>query len=234
MILLSIKFIFLFIIAYIIKNIYDLLDYNKDASLIKMDIVNKERIKIECIQKNPILLTYPIEYTTSLKELNNQSPGYVINDNKKLISLDLLMNSDTILIHKIPSIISDFNLDSSCDSIYNLFRQELDVNRLNYVSIYKGYTHINLSKNINTTLLFKSLNGSFTFHIFNPKHENEIKGEPSSNIKKWGIKIILTPDKVLYIPPEWSYIYESKDENILLQIENDTYPTILYNYIRKK
>ncbi len=49
MIILSIKFILLCIVAYIIKSIYDLLDFNKDASLITMDVINKEKNKIRYV-----------------------------------------------------------------------------------------------------------------------------------------------------------------------------------------
>ncbi len=125
-------------------------------------------------------------------------------------------------------------LDKSIQPIYDLFKQDLDVNATNYISLYKGDTLINLTKNMNSTLLFKALCGTFTFHIFNPKHENEIRFKQPSKIKKWGIKITVTTDTILYIPPEWNYIYESTEEAILLEINTDTYPTFLYNYIRKK
>ena len=234
MIILSIKFILLCIVAYIIKSIYDLLDFNKDASLITMDVINKERIKLDISNKNPIIVPYPHNFTTSLEELNKYSPGYIINDNDKLISLELLINSEKALIHKNSSMCKELLLDKSIQPIYDLFKQDLDVNTTNYISIYKGDTLINLTKNINTSLLFKPLCGIFTFHIFNPKHENEIRGEQPSKIKKWGIKITVTSETILYIPPEWNYIYESTEEAILLEINTDTYPTFFYNYIRKK
>ena len=41
-------------------------------------------------------------------------------------------------------------------------------------------------------------------------------------------------DQLLFIPPEWSYIYETNEEVILSQIEMDSYPSFLFNYIRKK
>jgi hypothetical protein len=234
MIILSIKFILLCIVAYIIKSIYDLLDFNKDASLITMDVINKERIKLGMSNKNPLVISYPTNFTTSLEELNQFSPGYIINDKDKLISLELLINSEKALIHKNSSMCKELLVDKSIQPIYDLFKQDLDVNATNYISLYKGDTLINLTKNMNSTLLFKALCGTFTFHIFNPKHENEIRGEQPSKIKKWGIKINVTTDTILYIPPEWNYIYESTEEAILLEINTDTYPTFLYNYIRKK
>ena len=44
----------------------------------------------------------------------------------------------------------------------------------------------------------------------------------------------LNEDNLLYIPPEWSYFYEVKNDVILSHIECDSYPSVLFNYLRKK
>ena len=74
--------------------------------------------------------------------------------------------------------------------------------------------------------------GNTTFYIFNPKHVEDIINKSNQEIKKWGFKIILKPDIILYLPPDWYYIYETKDVSIMNINECDNYFTWAYNCLR--
>ena len=93
---------------------------------------------------------------------------------------------------------------------------------------------IPLTKNYREILLIQPIAGKVIIYLFNPKHEKDIKGLELKSIKKWAIKLELDKDQLLYIPPEWYYFYESKDDVILSQVECDSYQTFLFNYIRRK
>ena len=101
------------------------------------------------------------------------------------------------------------------------------------MSLYRGPTLVELTKNLRNITVFKPLYGKITIYIFNPKHEKDIRGLGPSSIKKWGIKIELEPNKTLYVPPEWYYLYESTNDVVLSHVESDNYLTYLYNYIRR-
>jgi len=148
------------------------------------------------------------------------------------LSLEQLHNSDSIKVHKNKKIIEDYHLQTQLSNIENLIENYMTCGSNQYVSLYRGEQTIPLTKNYREYLLLKPLSGKVIIYLFNPKHEKDIKGVTS--IKKWGIKVEVTKDKVLYIPPEWSYIYETNEEVILSHIEMDSYPTFLFNYIRKK
>ena len=126
------------------------------------------------------------------------------------------------------------NKKISNNSKKELFSDYMTCGTNRYLSLYKGVQSIPLTKNYRETLLLQSIEGSIIIYLFNPKHESDIKGLDPASIKKWSIKVELKKDNLLYIPPEWSYFYESSDQSILLQSECDSYPTFVFNYLRKK
>ena len=99
-------------------------------------------------------------------------------------------------------------------------------------------------KNYRENLLLQSLNDSYILYLFNPKHEQEIKGLNLNSIKKWGIKLDVAKDTIVVIPTEWSYFYEinndsnvnkeSNKELLLCKIECDSIPTWIFNRLRRK
>jgi hypothetical protein len=221
-----------------IKYVYDILQYNEKANIIKIEIPDKEKIRFEIKNKCPLIINHKLDLNLTVDSMNYKLPGYIINNNNVLLSLDQLNKSENINVYNNRKIIKDYNIDNYYLKIEELFSNIFSCNSNHYLSIYRGEQKINLHKNYREYLLFQPILGKVIFYLFNPKHEKDIKGLPINSIKKWGIKVELHKDQLLYIPPEWSYIYELNnklnDDIILSQIEFDSYATILYNFIRKK
>ena len=70
---------------------------------------------------------------------------------------------------------------------------------------------------------------------FNPKHNEEINNnyldKNNDKIKKWGHKINLKKDEVLFIPTGWSYIQEVSLETFQYHIEIDSIFTFIPNFV---
>ena len=236
MILFIIKIVIIIYLILMIKKVYDMINYKSDANLINLENPTKEKLEIEITNKSPIKIN-KIESESNyinLEIMNKQKPGYIINDNESLISLEELIKSKNISIIKNKNIIKDFNFNSSFERINNIIDNVFMCGKESYVSLYKGNYISPLYKNYREYLLIKPLIGKIKMYLFNPKHEMDIKGKISKSIKKWGIPIELTKNTLIYIPTEWYYNYELEDETILLQYESDSYSTYIYNYLRKK
>ena len=234
MITFIIKVLILVYLFYMIKYVYDMLQFNQKASLQIIENPDKDKIAHEIKQKCPLLINHKKDNKNviSIEMMNYRIPGYIVNDNDTLLSLDQLHKSKSITIHKNKKLIDDYHLSEQIELIEDLVKNYMTCGTEYYVSLYRGEQTIPLTKNYKEYLLLKPLSGKVIIYLFNPKHEKDIKGLTS--IKKWGIKVEITQDKVLFIPPEWSYFYETNEEVILSQIEMDSYPTFLFNYIRKK
>ena len=181
----------------------------------------------------PLLINHLLHLDLTIERMNYTIPGYIVRDGETLLSLDQLNKSDTIYIHKNNKLVVDFNLTHH-SKIEELVSNYLTCGSNYYISLYRGDQHIPLTKNYRETLLIQPITGKVIIYLFNPKHESDIKGLELKLIKKWAIKVELDKDKLLYIPPEWYYFYESMDDVILLHVECDSYPTFLFNYIRRK
>jgi hypothetical protein len=234
MITFILKVLILVYLFYMIKYVYDMLQFNQKAALQIIENPDKDKIVHEIKQKCPLLINHLLSTNDdlSIELMHYRIPGYIVNDNNTLLSLEQLHNSASIKIHKNKKIIEDYNLQGHFLDIEKLISNYMACGSNHYISLYRGGQSIPLTKNYREYLLLKPLSGKVIIYLFNPKHEKDIKGVIS--IKKWGIKVEVTKDKVLYIPPEWSYIYETKEEVILSHIEMDSYPSFLFNYIRKK
>ena len=235
MITFILKLLILVYLFYMIKHVYEMLQFNQKASLQIIENPDKDKIAYEIKQKCPLLINHLLPESIpdlSIEQMHYRIPGYIVNDNNTLLSLEQLHNSDSIKIHKNKKIIEDYHLQTQFSDIDKLIENYMTCGSNHYISLYRGEQTIPITKNYREYLLLKPLSGKVIIYLFNPKHEKDIKGVTS--IKKWGIKVEVTKDKVLFIPPEWSYIYETNEEVILSHIEMDSYPSFLFNYIRKK
>ena len=231
---LTLQFLIVVILVLMIKYIHEMITFNEKASLIELTNPSPTKINHESKNKSPIVTNTDslTAFTMSIDELKHKIPGYMIHENQTIISLDNLCESDKICIHKNQPIIDDYKLNTKYDELFSPYSTYLDKADY-YLSIYRGNTIVELTKNLRNTTIFKPLEGNIVVYIFNPKHEKDIKGLEPKSIKKWGIKIELDTQKTLYIPPEWYYFYELKDDVVLAQIESDNYFTFLYNFIRR-
>jgi len=211
-----------------------MLQYNEKASLVSIQSVNKDKVELELTHKSPLVLSYPSTTNITFETMNIITPGYIIQDHGKLLSLEELCNSDSFTIYKNSHIIDDYQLEPHYSNIFTLFSHPLSCGQTNYISLYRGEHTIPLIKNYRETLVIQPILGSIIIYVFNPKHEKDIKGLDIKKIKKWAIKLDMNKDSLLYIPPEWMYFYETIDDVIVSQIECDSYPSFLFNYIRRK
>jgi len=229
-------------LAVVIKAIHDLSMFNPNASLIELDDPSDKKIQTIKTEFNPLLFKkelFPKEIT--LQSLNNENPGYIINDKNKLISLNAIANESNesegqndFSIHENEKIVQDLNLSEQMNEAMKYFREPLTMNVKHHLSLYRGNVIVSLSKNTHNVCLFIGITDNTTMYIFNPKHKNDIIGytDGIQSIKKWGIKVILNRNDILSLPPEWFYVYEVNDESIIGKITADTYLTFPYNYLR--
>ncbi len=231
MITFILKILILVYLFYMIKYVYEMLQYNTKASLVPIDVINKDKIEIEVKNKSPLLMNY-LSQDISIDIMNYRIPGYIIKDGEALISLDELSKSTSFKIHKNSKLVDDYVLQTHYSDMIHLFSNYLTCGQTNYLSLYRGDQNIPLTKNYRETLLLHAIQGEVIIYLFNPKHEKDIKGLTS--IKKWSIKVELKEGNLLYIPVEWSYFYESSNDVILSQVECDSYPSYIFNYLRKK
>jgi len=218
-----------------IRKVYDMLQYNTNASLIRIDQPNKDKIELEIKTKCPLLISHPTnQLGLTIESMNYRIPGYIIRDGDTLLSLDQLHKSATISVHKNSKLVNDYQLKDYILTIELLFSNYMTSGSDYYLSLHRGEQTSLLTKNYRESLVLQPLYGSIIIYLFNPKHEKDIKGLDPKSIKKWGIRIEVTQDNLLYIPSEWYYFYELTKEVILLHIESDSYSTFLFNYLRKK
>ena len=235
MITFILKILIICYLFYTIYSVHDMLKYNSNASVKTIETPDKDKIINEIKEKSPIIINYP-ENTLSLTldSMNTNKPGYIINDNETLLSLDNLLKSEIISVTDNTKIIEDYNIKEHCNNVFSLIHSPLSCDTSYKLSVYRGFNQSKLCKNYREFLLLQSLDGDYIVYLFNPKHENDIKGLEINNTKKWAIKLNMKKDNILYIPPEWSYFYECDNELILIKTESDSIPTWLFNRIRRK
>ena len=211
--------------------------FNTSAELIQLQDSNKQVIIDNIKSKNPLLIHNLINdvkiENISFKSIVNNNPGYIINDNNKNISLSIFNDEDINQVYILDNmnLIKDLKIEDSLKNIKDSFENELTFNQRLKLNLLRGSHRVNIQKNKNDSLLFTQIYGETIFYIINPKH-SDIIDEKYDKIKKWSIKIILKKGLNLYIPPEWFYIFEVKEESIFSTITSDTYFTYLYNSLR--
>ena len=93
MITFILKILILCYLFYTIYSVHNMLKYNSNASVNTIEIPDKDKIKNEIKNKNPLIINYSEnQISLSLDTMNTSKPGYIINDNETLISLDQLLN----------------------------------------------------------------------------------------------------------------------------------------------
>lgn len=229
-----IKLLLLVIIGLSIKYIRDMLQYKPNSSLQNISTKLSD-VRINEDNKEPIVITDETRDIpfNSFDDIITHIPGYMIKDNNKVISLELLLNSQEISIHKNETMVTDFQLDDYFTELLHIISSYYLVGQSNYMSMYRGNHIVDISKNSRNYLILSPISGSITLYLFNPKHEKDIKNQTLHKCKKWAIKSLLTTKQIIVIPTEWYYAYETNNDVILFQTESDTYFTYVFNYIRR-
>lgn len=234
MITFIIKLLIIVYLFYMIFHIKSMIQYNSQANVIIIEQPDKDKIYLELREKSPLIINNPSSINLTIDSMNYQIPGYIINDKDTLLSLDQLSKSDSICVFNNSKLVEDFELKDMIENIEKLFTGYTKCDSDYSISLYRGNQISPLLKNYRECMFIQPIVGKINIYLFNPKHEKDIKGLELTTIKKWGIKVELSKDKLLYIPTEWFYFYEIVEETILMKGQSDTYSSWLFNYLRKK
>ncbi len=231
--------LFIVMICFMGKYIYELHQFNHSAELIQLQAPNKSTIQEVISEKSPIIIHNFINkkeelLNITIPELIEKNPGYIIQDKNKNIILssfnDKKIQQMAVLDNS--NMIDDFELSQSLKEINQSFMDNLSCNLKMHLSILKGDYTISLKQMKHNYGIYSQLHGESTFYIINPKHKEDIANKSQSEIKKWAFKINLKPGLILYLPPEWYYMYEVDEESILSYSYCDNYFTWGYNLLR--
>ena len=222
------KLLLILFVILIIISIINVNKYNNNSQLIKLnsfsDISKTKRIL------DPLLFNnLDFEFNKDIIVLNLDN---YYEENNKLIRLDDFVNKD-VNIFENKKLITDFNLSSICDNLYNIFSGYLFYNYKYLSSLLQESYESKIIKNNNNLLLIGNLFGDCNILLINPKHKNDIKNNSIDKLKKWSIIINLKKNQLLYIPTNWYYLIEIKELTFLFHIKSDSFFTFLYNKYRE-
>ena len=235
MITFILKILIVCYLFYTIYSVHNMLKYNSNATVKTVEIPDKDKVINDMKDKEPLVINYPENtLNLTLDNMNTNKPGYIINDNETLLSLDRLLKSEVVRVTDNSKIIEDYNIKEHCNNVINLVKSPITCDISHKLSLYRGFNQSKLYKNYREYLLLQSLVGDYTVYLFNPKHENDVKGLEINNTKKWAIKLDMKKDNILFVPPEWSYFYQCENELIIVKTDSDSIPTWLFNRIRRK
>ena len=225
------------LIILVIKNIYELYQFDHSSELIQLQNPNHVTIKELVLKRSPIVIhnlvgKYNDISSLTIDSLIQNNPGYIINDNGKNISLVSFNDNDSMYILNNKEINKHINLEGSLLEINKSFEDKLKCNVTNELSILKGNHSISLEQNKHNCEYYTQLSGNTIFYLFNPKHKEDIQNKNNNEIKKWAYKVNLKSGIILYIPPGWYYFFESEGEIIMNRTYSDNYFTWFYNYLR--
>ena len=210
----------IFLIIMFAKNIMDMKKYNEESSLVEL-----KEFKIEQNKRimDPLLIDFKFEKGFDLEKMYLDNPlKYFLNSNRVIRYSDFAF-FENINIYNQPELIQELQIETICNDIFDKF------NTVYSGSIFQGVNNIELQKNRNNILIIGCLQNDCDIYLYNPKHEEYLTSEKR---KKWGIRIELKKDKLLYIPTNWFYTIETKNDCVLLHIRSDTYFTSIYNEYR--
>ena len=224
-----IKLSIIFLIIIFIKSIIYVHKFNENAQLININDIEKITKGKKIL--DPLLLDYgnieDIDFSNFVKE--NMNSHYEQYDTIIRL-LDFYLNKD-VYIYKNSKLLKDLKLNNKMEEIHSIFKLQLSNNEKYFLSVFQGNNKINLQKNIHDIMLIYCIDGACNINILNPKHKDLIDYK-KDNLDKWHIDIELKEGMILYIPCEWYYKIETKEDCKLLHAESDTYFTSLYNEYR--
>lgn len=227
-------FILVGIALFFAKYIRDLHKFNLNASVRQLQDLNKVVVKQHLSDREPLVIhnVPPVEAT--IESIVSENPGYILKDADKVLLLSSFSDASVpqMTTYKNSELCKHIHLSESLLGLGTHFEGSLACNRKTYVSLMKGANITERSVNTHDILLIHQIQGHASLYIVNPKHKDDIKEKPSSQIKKWSHKINLEPNLLVSIPPNWHYFTESSEDIVQGVYESDTYPTWLYNSLR--
>lgn len=228
------KLLLLGVLFFMIKRIYEMIQYNTNAVILQINKPSQERIQTELKYKSPLKISFPQTQSTTIQDLNQRMPGYMIQEGGSLVSLNQLTKSDAYSIHKNKAMIQDFQLDTIASVPMDMLCGLLSCDKTISLSLYRGPQELGLLKTYRELYAIQCLSGELDIYVFNPKHETDIKGKDIQDIKKWGMKETLTDQQMMVIPTEWYYYINTPKEATVVFYEADTVATWIFNSLRRK
>ena len=225
-----INIIILLILIYLIYSIkcsWNMKKYKEISGLKNITIKD-----IDINSYDPYIFRYDFNNITLDNLIDLHSDKYFFMNNKECIRLLDFKYNDEYILYKNKEIINYLNNNDKLTNLINLFKNPISFNNINYGSIIKGNYTTSLLKNNNNILLLSILYGSCNVYLFNPKHYDSIKDKELDKIIKLSIQINLDKDKVIYIPTNWYYIVNIRNNCIIMHSQMDTYFTFIYNMVR--
>jgi len=224
----------LMILIVCLKYIYDQHQDNLDAELIELYDCNRDSILEKKQLKCPLLIHNHTKIDITLKDLIKNNPGYMIEDNNKLISFQIWNETnDTLSIYQNEKLCRDLMIDSPLKELSYYFTDKLNFYPQFFVSLYKGNNLIQLSENKHGIYLLKPIEGVIIVYLINPKHKKDIERKEETSIKKWSHRIELRENDILSIPTNWFFFYETQQNDCIIgSYQSDNYFTFLYNHLR--
>ena len=223
-----IKLSILFLIIFIIKNIYDINKFNIDSNIINIDNIDYIKGKENIL--DPLIIEYKILNIVNFDKFINDNINDFIIENNTLTTFSDIKLTENINIYNNDKIYNLLNIDYIHNEIFEYFKNIFSFNKKNYASIFKGNNITPIIKNKHNIHILICLYGECEIFLYNPKHKNEIKNK---NIKKWSSNIkINNINNILYIPPNWNYSIETYSNCIISNINCDNLFTFLYNDYR--
>lgn len=234
-----IAFIFVIYCVLCTKHIYEIHKTSLNTKIHHSYNSNKSELSEIMKYREPILI-HTFENLSesilnlSFDTLNKQNPGYMINDNNKLITLSSFDDTKVkqISVYRIQKLCNDFELINDINKIYSAFSSQIQCNNKFYLSLFKGSQTTELTMNKNNLLIIHQIVGNSNIYLFNPKYKNDIEFKNNHEIKKWSVKIDLRDNETMYIPIQWYYFIESENDCIFCEITADNIFTIFYNALR--
>lgn len=237
------KFIiaFLFVIYCVLftKHVYEIHKTSLNTKIHHSYNSNKSELSELMKFREPIIIHTFENLSESLlnlsfNNLNQNNPGYIINDNDKFITLSSFddNNIKQISVYRNQKLCHDFKINNDTEKIDSVFSSQITCNNKYYLSLFKGPQMTPLEFNKNNLLIIHQITGMSSIYLFNPKYKNDIESKNNSEIKKWSFKVELKPNATIYIPIQWLYFIESENDCIFSEITADNIFTILYNSLR--
>ena len=225
------QIIILIYIVLIIYNTIELQKYNINGLLLK---VNDTTELISNLKKlNPIIYYNKSFSSFTYESLVNEKPAYLIVDGENILSIKSFKEEEQLYIFKNNNIVKSFNLKERIPFKMDILNDYNLLFPINYsLSIFKGETIVSLQRCPHNYNIIGIVEGETTFFLFNPKHKNDILNKDNNEIKKWGHKIVLEENDILFIPTNWYYIQEVKEACIQYHIDADTYFTFIPNFFK--
>lgn len=218
-------------IIWILKECRQLHIHPLESEIIDVQSLHLSTIETMWESHSPLLIVNVIVPPITISSIIKDNPGYIINDNGKMILLESCETQDI-------SIYKNIGLSTLCTQSPEIKEWSKILsgwstcNMKQYISFHKGYHTIPLQTCTHNYMLLGVLSSSAIVYIIHPKHAKDITHKQNNEIKKWSQKVVLKPGSLLVIPSSWLYFYECKGDVIIYHQEADSYSTFLYNSLR--